>query len=138
MPARDLSHDGVRSALQKDGWTITHDPYVIDYGEVMLFADLGAERTLAAERDGERIAVEIKGFLGPSPVREFQSALGQYELYRGLLEVTEPNRQLYLAVSDAVYEKIFLREAIQLILRRNRIRLVVVDLTREEIVQWIA
>ena len=137
MPARDLNHDMVRSALQKDGWTITDDPYVIAYGDLTLFADLGAERTLAAERNGERIVVEIKSFPGPSPVREFQSALGQYELYRSLLELIEAERQLYLAVSDAVYEVFFLREAIQVILRRNSIRLIIVDLAQEEIVQWI-
>ncbi len=73
MPVRDLNHDMVRNALRKDGWTITHDPYVIGYGDMTLFADLGAERTLAAERDGERIVVEIKSFPGPSPVRDFQS-----------------------------------------------------------------
>nr|WP_286392563.1 element excision factor XisH family protein [Pseudanabaena mucicola] len=27
MSARDLFHDIVKNALQKDGWTITHDPY---------------------------------------------------------------------------------------------------------------
>ncbi len=137
MPARDLNHEIVCNALQKDGWIITHDPYVIGFGDMTLFADLGAERTLAAERNGQRIVVEIKSFPGPSPVREFQSALGQYELYRGLLELIEPDRQLYLAVSDTVYESFFLREAIQVILRRNKIRLAVVDLVREEIVQWI-
>jgi hypothetical protein len=137
MPARDLNHETVCNALRKDGWTITDDPFVIGYGDMTLFADLGAERTLAAERDGERIVVEIKSFPGPSPVREFQAALGQYELYRGLLELTEADRQLYLAVSATVYESFFLRDAIQVILRRNRVRLIVVDLTREEIIQWI-
>jgi hypothetical protein len=137
MPARDLNHDTVCNSLRKNGWTITDDPFVIGYGDMTLFADLGAERTFAAERDGERIVVEIKSFPGPSPVREFQAALGQYELYRGLLEITEPDRQLYLAVSATVYESFFLREAIQVILRRNRVRLIVVDLTQEEILQWI-
>ncbi len=28
MPARDIYHDTVRNALEKDGWTITHDPVI--------------------------------------------------------------------------------------------------------------
>jgi hypothetical protein len=38
---------------------------------------------------------------------------------------------------DELHEGFFLREAIQVIVRRNRVRLIVVDLTQEEIVQWI-
>ncbi len=29
MPAKDLFHDSVRNALEKDGWTITADPYTL-------------------------------------------------------------------------------------------------------------
>jgi hypothetical protein len=29
MPAKDIFHDAVKIALQKDGWTITHDPLFI-------------------------------------------------------------------------------------------------------------
>jgi hypothetical protein len=137
MPARDLHHDVVRSALVKDGWTITDDPFVIEYEDVTLFADLGAERTLAAEREGRRIVVEIKTFAGPSPIREFETALGQYELYRGLLEVTEPDRVLYLAVADVVFDSLFQRESIQVIVRRNGLKFIVVGLENEEVLQWI-
>ena len=136
MPARDLNHDIVRNALVRDGWTITDDPYVIDYEDLTLFADLGAERTLAAERQGRRIVVEVKSFVGPSPIREFETALGQYELYRGLLELIEPDRELFLAVSETIYESFFQREAIQVMVRRNRIKLAVVSLEKEEIIQW--
>lgn len=44
MPARDKYHNEVRYALEKDGRTITHDPYVLQYEEVTVQADLGAER----------------------------------------------------------------------------------------------
>ena len=39
---------------------ITHDPYHIDLGFVDLYIDLGAERLLAAIKESEKIAVEIK------------------------------------------------------------------------------
>ncbi len=37
MPARDLYHDIVRTALVKDGWTITHDPLTLRWGRTDLF-----------------------------------------------------------------------------------------------------
>lgn len=57
MPTRDVIHDTVKNALIKDGWTITADPYVIEYEDLSLFVDLAAERTLAAEKDGRKIAL---------------------------------------------------------------------------------
>ena len=49
MPARDYYHDAVKHALEKDGWTITHDPYHLPYDEKNLYVDLGAEQFFAAE-----------------------------------------------------------------------------------------
>ena len=63
MPRRDRIHDAVRNALIKEGWTVTDDPYFLKYGDEDLFIDLAAERLLAAERAGEKIAVEIKSLL---------------------------------------------------------------------------
>src|SRR5262249_29839274 len=98
MPAQDRIHNSVRNALIKDGWTITHDPFTIQYEDVELFADLAAERPLAAERSERRIVVEIKSFLGPSLQRDWQVALGQYMIYRDLLSEVAPERELFLAV----------------------------------------
>ena len=137
MSARDAIHDTVKSALIGDGWTITADPYIIDYEDLTLFADLAAERAIAAERGDERIAVEIKSFLGPSEIREFEGALGQFQVYRGLLEVTDPTRKLFLAVSETVYEDFFQRPAIQLIVRRFQLALLVVNVAKQEVLEWI-
>jgi len=63
MPAKDKHHEAVKKALIKDGWTITHDPYMIplqDQG--VTYVDIGAERLLAAIRETEKIAVEVKTF----------------------------------------------------------------------------
>ncbi|NET49480.1 MAG: XisH protein, partial [Merismopedia sp. SIO2A8] len=60
--ARDAIHEQVKNALVKDGWTITNDPYTLTYEEIEVYADLAAERTLAAEQNGQKIAVEIKSF----------------------------------------------------------------------------
>ena len=60
MPRLDKYHEAVRNALIKDGWTITDDPFTIDFEDATLFADLAAERTIAAQKDNEKIAIEIK------------------------------------------------------------------------------
>ncbi len=78
MPAKDVYHDNVKNALIKEGWIITADPYRIKYKDAELFADLAAEKPIAAERNGCKIVVEIKSFLSPSPMRDFEIALGQY------------------------------------------------------------
>ncbi|MBP0015143.1 MAG: hypothetical protein J7545_15230 [Roseofilum sp. SBFL] len=57
MPARDLFHELVRTALEHEGWTITHDPYPIDLGVVDFYIDLGAERLIAATKNEDKIAV---------------------------------------------------------------------------------
>ena len=138
MPARDKIHDAVKNALVKAGWVITADPYIIKYDDVKLEADLAADRPLEAERDGSKIVVEIKSFLGDSPMRDLELAIGQFEVYRGLLEVTAPDRQLYLAVSDVIYARVFERKAVQLIIKRFQVAMVVVDIMQEEVVKWIS
>ncbi len=68
MSAKDIFHDAVKSALQKDGWTITNDPLYLKLGDDQLRVDLAAERLIAAEREQEKIAVEVKSFLAPSAI----------------------------------------------------------------------
>ena len=137
MPRHDLYHDTVRQALRKDGWTITDDPLTIEYEDLQLFADLGAEKTITAEKQGRKIAVEIKSFVGPSPVNELQKALGQYAMYRTFLERGEPERTLFLAVPTDAYHGFLQRQAIRLIMKESEINLLVYDPDIEVIQAWI-
>ena len=98
MPAKDLFHNTVKTALTKDGWTITDEHLFIQVEDIDFYIDLTAERILAAEKTGKKIAVEIKSFLGASDVTEFHLALGQCLNYRSALRLTQPARILYLAV----------------------------------------
>src|SRR2546427_10004372 len=97
MPKQDVFHQLVKDALTREGWTITHDPYPLRYGEHNLFVDLGAEAPIGAEKDGRKIAVEVKSFLGRSEVSDLERALGQFLLYRFLLARAEPDRSFTLA-----------------------------------------
>jgi glucose-6-phosphate 1-dehydrogenase len=107
MPAKDVFHDAVKNALIKDGWTITDDPYTLEWGYDNLFVDLGAERILAAEKESQKIAVEIKSFIGRSLASDLQKAIGQYVQYRSLLKRQDPIRVLWLAVPDEVFHEVF-------------------------------
>ncbi|MEO1182260.1 MAG: element excision factor XisH family protein [Cyanobacteria bacterium J06636_28] len=137
MSAKDAFHPVVKRALQNDGWLITHDPFAIKVGTVDMAIDLGAERLVAAERNGEKIAVEIKSFLASaSAISEFHTALGQFINYRGALKRKEPNRTLYLAVPNRIFESFFQLEFPQAIIEENQVKLIVYDVQQEVIVSW--
>ncbi|BDA71271.1 hypothetical protein CAL7716_054370 [Calothrix sp. PCC 7716] len=66
MPAKDIYHEAVKQALTKDGWKILGEGYTLEYGGDNLYADIAAEKPIAAERENQRIIVEVKSFLGRS------------------------------------------------------------------------
>ena len=136
MPAKDLYHDTVKTALVKDGWTITDDPLILKIGTRNALVDLGAEKLIAAERDTIKIAVEVKTFISPSPINDLEKAWGQFFLYSRILEKRDPNRQIYLAVDRNIFETLFEEEAGQILLEEPGFRLLVFDAKIEEIIQW--
>jgi hypothetical protein len=138
MAARDLFHEAVKVALQKENWLITNDPLKVEAGGAKFEIDLGAERLLAAERAGEKIAVEIKTFIGDSPITDYHAALGQFLNYRLALELNEPDRILYMAVPVAIHEAFFQREFLQISVERHQVKRIVYDPVNEVIVQWIS
>lgn len=138
MPRYDIYHDAVRNALAKDGWTITDDPFFIKYEDLRLFADLGAEKAFAAEKEDRKIVVEIKAFAGPSPISELQKAMGQYSMYQFLLQRVEPDRALFLAVPDEAYEDFLRRPAVQEFLSENRMSLLLFNPDSETVTSWIS
>jgi hypothetical protein len=137
MAAKDIYHDHVRKALENDGWTITDDPYGLKWGRATLQIDLGAERLIAAEKDNQKIAVEIKSFVGRSQIDDLEDALGQLMLYRYLLRKKEPERLLYLAVNAGVYASFLSQPHVEPLLREENIRLIVFEPMKEEIIKWI-
>lgn len=137
MPPRDLLHGAVRTALVRDGWTITDDPLRLKVQGRNLYVDLGAERVLAAERGALTIAVEVKSFVGASDVRDLEDALGQFVLYNLVLRRVEPRRELFLAVPEKTWRTIFSDALGQIVLQEQAVRLVVIDPHKEIIVQWV-
>ncbi|MBD2497228.1 fatty-acid oxidation protein subunit alpha [Nostoc sp. MBR 210] len=136
MPTKDIFHQVVKLALQKDGWTITDDPLSLQLEDDQVFIDLGAERLIAAQRDQEKIAVEIKSFLAPSNLSEFHTALGQFLNYRIVLREKQPERELYLAVNLETYNDFFSRRLPQLSIIEYQLKLIIFDPVQEEIITW--
>lgn len=137
MLARDVYHQVVKTALQKEGCFITHDPLVLELTSGRLEIDLGAEDLISDQKDRQQIAVEIKSFLAPSATSEFHTALRQFLNYRVVLKVKEPSRILFLAIPVKVYLNFFTGELAQLSLSEYHVKLLVFDPDREVIVQWI-
>lgn len=84
MANKDIYHDHVRNALLKEDWTITHEFLRLSVGKKDLYIDLGAQRLIGAERGTEKIAVEVKSFVGKSDVEDLEKALGQFVLYEDI------------------------------------------------------
>lgn len=122
--AKDLFHQVVKQALIKDGWTITQDPLTIRIDRVKLEIDLGAEKVLAAEKNGQKIAVEIKSFVNPSTVSDFHNSLGQFLSYRLALQMTEPQRVLYLAVPIDIFNTFFQERFTQAAIREYALKII--------------
>jgi hypothetical protein len=137
VPAKDIYHNTVKKSLEKDGWTITHDPFPLKIGKKRLSADLGAERLISAERGIQKIVVEVKSFVGQSDVRDLEQALGQYVLYSQIIKETGIDRDLYLAISQLTFNSVFTIQLGQILLESQILKLVVFDNESEVIVQWI-
>jgi len=136
MAARDLFHDAVKKALQKEEWEITADPLIVKIQGVKFEIDLAAEKILAAEKLGQKIAVEIKSFLNNSAITDFHLALGQFLNYRLALQIKEPDRTLYLAVPFDTFDSFFQEPFIQEAVNVYQLKLVVYDPQQEVIVEW--
>ena len=119
MPAKDIYHNAVRFALVKDGWEILTEDYTLEYGGDRLYVDLAAKKSIAAEKQGQKILVEVKSFLGRSFIKDLEQAVGQYIVYRDILIEKAVDFELYLAITQGIYKSYFQRQLTQMIINRN-------------------
>lgn len=137
MAQRDKMHQIVITALEKDGWCITDDPFVVKYELRRAEIDLAAEKLIAAEQDNRQILVEVKSFMTPSPFYELHAAIGQYGNYRRLLALSQESRPLYLAMPKDQYEALLLDEFGALTIEEVDLHLLIFDPDHQTISQWI-
>ncbi len=135
MPSFDRCHDQVMRALEKDGWRITEQQVLMKVGRRRVFIDLLA--THGANGSRQEIAlVEVKCFSDPQNTsQEIYTAIGQYILYRAMLRELELDIPLYLSIPVTIFNAVF-DAPVQRALNESQIKLIVVDLDEEQIVQW--
>jgi len=134
--ARDLIHFQVRRALEKEGWRITADPFSLSIDGVRLEIDLEAQKLIIAEKDDQKIYVEIKTFNRSSILYAFYEAYGQYVFYRDALIDKQINTPIFLAISLKAYKRI---QRIPFLIKRveqHKVNLLVVDTAQETIIEW--
>ncbi len=136
MAAKDRFHEAVKQALLKEQWVITADPLILKIDRVKFEIDLAAEKVFAAQKAGQKIAVEIKSFLNTSVVTDFHSALGQFLNYRLGLQMNEPDRTLYLAIPLDIFESFFQERFTQEAVRHYQVKLLVYEPIQEVIIEW--
>jgi hypothetical protein len=136
--AKDIFHELVKQALEAENWTITHDPLTIKLSKRNLFIDLGAEKIIAAVRNHQKIAVEIKSFVGLSPMTDFYKALEQYQLYTLALKRQLPDTILYLAIPQESYESLLRDDLFAEFLTQLSLKFIIFDPDTKQIVQWIS
>ncbi|MDZ7292331.1 MAG: XisH family protein [candidate division KSB1 bacterium] len=137
MPAKDSFHDIVKNALVKDGWKITHDPLILTFGRRDLYVDFGAELPIGAEKDGRKIAVEVKSFMGKSDLNDFKNAMGAYIVYQSILRRIEPDRTLYLAIEKNIYDGIFSEDIGDIVLEDFDVHIIIFEESKEVILKWL-
>lgn len=136
--AKDIYHEHVKTALIKDGWTVTHDPLrLLSKKEGGLETDLGAEKIIVAEKGLTKIAVEVKSFISPSLINEFNKATGQYVSYDESLEMSNNERILYLAMPDEVYAKLITKTIVQRVIKRLKIKILLFNPEAKTVESWI-
>jgi hypothetical protein len=135
MPRQDECEPKVIRALQKDGWTIVAQPshfYSVD--GVHIYPDLAARR----EETQELVIIEVKCFTGKFSIREeYFRALGQYIIYREVLVQRQQEELLFMSVQTDVYDTLLKQDVFQASIRRDRVKLVIIDMDQEIIRQWI-
>lgn len=136
MPALDRCHEQVVRSIEKEGWRIRNAPAVFTNVERTVYIDVEAVRNNNGVQQSV-LLMEIKCF--PQEQRtshDLYTGIGQYLIYRAMLAEKRRYDLLYLAVPQESYEKVFDRVVMRVI-EQSHIHMVIVNLEREEVVQWL-
>jgi len=135
--AKDIIHYSCREALEKEGWIITDDPFALKTGGFRMEIDLAAEQVFEAEKESEKILIEVKSFISKSKLNDFYEAKGQYDMYKRGLKREGIERKLYLAIEEDVYYSFFQKTLIAETIREEKIYLIVFNSISKTIIEWI-
>ena len=130
MPTIDYCQSQVVHALQKAGWTVAPKPQRLVVGRRVVYIDV------VAKQSNQKVFIEVKCFADPGSVHEQYVAIGQYLTYQKMLAIRDNPTPLYLAIPSTIYSRRF-DAIINGIIQDNHMKLLVIDLAMEMIVQWI-
>ncbi len=68
---------------------------------------------------------------------DLEQTIGQYVLYRMLLNKIDPEREIYLAVTDIIYDEIFNESIGKLVINELSMQLIIIDSKQKDIKRWI-
>ena len=137
MPQQDHLHNSVKKALQRDGWKITGEQVYLVAGLRGVWIDLQAEY-VNEDNFKQVVLIEIKSFADKNSImNQVHVAVGQYSVYRIILEKLQIETDLYLAISQAAYAIIWSEPPGTWSAERLGIKLLIIDEFTESIVQWI-
>ena len=137
MPQLDRHHFAVSHALEKEGWTIVRHNMGLLLDNTYVYIDIEARRSEVTAPLPASIGVEVKVIAPRRVTEQVERAIGQYIIYRSLLEDAYPNHACYLAVSTRDYRRHLSGPKYRRVFQTNRIHLLIFDEVREEIDQWI-
>lgn len=136
MPKFDQCHNQVVKALEADGWHLEAAPSKLYLSYRYGYVDLRMSRGRNG-RSEQILLVEVKCFPDEkSTTRELYESVGQYLIYRAMIMELKYDYSLYLAVPQHIFNRIF-DQAVMRTITETRIKLVVIDLEAERVVQWV-
>ena len=136
MPRPDNCHVQVSQALIKDGWSVAHKSvFLTDKYRNDVYIDIDATHASNGTQS-RQIFVEVKCFALPKETAEFHRAIGQYVIYRGVIQRAAIPAALYLAVPAASFDKYFNSYMLD-VMANNMVKLLKIDMEQERILQWI-
>nr|WP_236117024.1 XisH family protein [Hassalia byssoidea] len=81
--------------------------------------------------------MRLKNFEVEKAIADLEQAIGQYVLYRLLLNRVDPEREIYLAISDITYDEIFNEPIGEVVISDLPMQLLVVDVEKIKVKLWI-
>lgn len=137
MPAIDSCQPNVIKAFEKEGWQVIEQPLMLRLMKRNIYIDIKFRRLKGGIVE-EIVIAEVKCFSNPKfDLEEFYSAIGQYQLYRKALHIYNDFSDIYLVIPQTAYQRLQLESALIAIFEETDVKLILVDVEQEVILQWI-
>ncbi|MEM1327243.1 MAG: element excision factor XisH family protein [Bacteroidota bacterium] len=134
MAARDKLRDLVKATLIKQDWTIAENLARIEQ-EVNLGFKPENNQLIAAEKDGQKIGVQVESFLTSSTLQEMYGVVGRHSMYSLALKHHEPDRKLRIAVPKPIHDSFFQLPFIRDFVKRQEMDLMDYSVENQELTQ---